>query len=377
MRKKTLLATLVFITLMVARLPAAFASDLVEVQTPDGRKQIICDIVEETYKYIEVESDDEKVKLYTDPEYAEKEEEKERIVSKVEHGQKPPKYARAWGSWKSRKYGQAFKQFGEAGSEVKGDNKWLGAYIYYYAGEAAFNEAKFGKMDEEAKTKWYGEAADKYGRLVNRMPDHYFVPKAAVGLARSQIRLNEYDEAQDTIKDILDSDYPERQKKRARVWEGRLFVERGDYDRALDKLEKLSEDYEEETPELAYLAKMGEGYAWQGKENYREAEDIFRRVGLRSPDNAMRAEAFNSRGLSLMKRGQIREALFSFLRVVILHQDIRQEYQKALFYAAVTSNEYYSDAPQRARELAKKLKSNFSDSYWTKKLKEEHPDLLG
>ncbi len=377
MKKRALLALAILAGLMLGYAPGLRAADLVMVETPKGKKQVTGDIQEETYKYIKIKSRGDVGKLYTAPKYAEKESQKKLIVSKVTRRPKPPKYAKAWGMWKNRKYDEAYKQFGKAGSEVKGKFQWIGAYIWYYAAQSAFKEAKYAQVTKAGKRKWYSRAADKFGRLLKAMPDHYFVPDAAVGLARAQIRLDKFSEAQGTIDDILNSDYPESIKRKARVWEGRLMMERGMYDQAIQALETLSDQYMEKVPELAYLAMISEAYAWQGKDNYRKAENLFRTVGLQSPDDEMRAEAYNSRGLSLMKRGQIREALFSFLRVVVLHRDIKHEYQKALYYAAVTAKEYYSDAPQRAKELAKRLKNRYPGSYWTKKLKKNHPGLVG
>ena len=156
-----------------------------------------------------------------------------------------------------------------------------------------------------------------------------------------------------------------------------LQVERGEYDEAIQQLQQLQKNLMENHRELAYLAMISEAYAWQGKEQFARAEDLFQEVGLRSPEDEMRAEAYNSRGLSLKKRGQPREALFSFLRVVVLHHAIRHEYQHALYNAAITSKEYYNEAPQRARELGNRLMHKFPNSYWAKLLKRQHPDIAG
>jgi hypothetical protein len=363
--------------LMGAGARFASAADLVVVDTPKGKRQVMCTILEETYRYIRVESQGKEQKLYTDPKYAENPEEIKIVVQEISHGQFPPKFAQANMNRRNRQYLDAFEGYKEAADEVTGERQWLAPYLWYYAGEAAFNEAKYAKVDAASKQQWYREAADKYGKLVAQMKTHYFVPNARLGLGKAQLRLDEFGEARNTFEAILDSDYPDDIKRKAEVWNARLLVEQGQYDDAIQKLQSLQMNLSEKEPSLAYLAKLAEAYAWQGREQFSRSEDLFQEVGLRSPVEEMRAEAFNSRGLSLKKRGQAREALFSFLRVVVLHHAIRHEYQKALYFAAVTSKEYYNEAPQRARELGTRLAHKFPNSYWAQRLKKEQPDLTG
>jgi tetratricopeptide (TPR) repeat protein len=376
--KKRMPAVIALLALFLgagARLSSA--ADLVVVDTEEGKRQVMCTILEETYRYIKVKSQEETRTLYTDPKYAEDPSKVKFVVQEVSHGQYPPEFAQADMKRRNRQYAEAFEGYKEAVSEVSGDNMWLAPYIWYYAGEAAFNEAKYAQVEAADKQKWYNEAADKYGKLVEQMKDHYFVPDARLGLGKAQLRLDQFPQARQTLKAIIESDYPDDVKLKARVWSGRLMVEQGQFDEAIEKLQALQQELGEGKAALTYMAKLAEAYAWQGKEKYPRAEDLFQEVGLRSPVEEMRAEAYNSRGLSLKKRGQAREALFSFLRVVVLHHGIRHEYQKALYHAAVTSKEYYSNAPQRARELGSRLAHRFPNSYWAKRLKAEAPDLAG
>ena len=377
MRKRFLLFVAICVAVLAGGLRGALAADLVVVDTPQGKRQVMCNILEETYRYIKVKSQDETRTIYTDPKYADSASAKKIIVVDVKHGQFPPKFAQANIDRRNRQYAAAFEGFKEAASEVTGNRQWLAPYLWYYAGETAFNEAKYGQVDPKSKQQWYKEAADKFGKLVGAIENHYFVPDARLGLARTQIRLDEFTRARQTLQAIENSDYPDDVRMAARVWNGRLLVEEGRFEDAIEKLQALAEEFMGNQPRLAYLAKLSEAYAWQGKENFARAEDLFQKVGLRSPEMEMRAEAFNSRGLSLKKRGQQREALFSFLRVIVLHHSIRNEYQKALYHGAITSKEYYSNAPRRARELGMRLAHKFPNSYWAKRLKTEHPDLTG
>ena len=64
-------------------------------------------------------------------------------------------------------------------------------------------------------------------------------------------------------------------------------------------------------------------------------------------------------------------ALFSFLRVIVLHYDIPSEHEKAYYYAAWAAREYYTDT-RRAMELARTLLTRYPPPhYWSEKLIKE------
>ncbi|MFW5923955.1 MAG: tetratricopeptide repeat protein, partial [Planctomycetota bacterium] len=342
MRKSRSLPKVLVPLLLAVIASSVMAADLVTVDTPDGKRQVMCEVLEETYRYVRVESEGEEQELYTAPKYADDPDDVDVVVLDIERENFPSAYGRANMDRKNRKFAAAYKKYADAGEELSGDTAWVAPYIWYYAANSAFNEAKYARMDEEEKAEWYERAAGRYERLLEREEEHYFAPDAKLGLAKARVQLEQYGKARDVLDEIADSDYPEETKRHARVWEGNLMIAEERVDEAIETLQALQEELMDDYPQLAYQAMMFEAFAWQTKENFPRAESLFRDAGLRSPDDEMRAEAFNNRGLSLKARGQVREALFSFLRVVVLHSDIRHEYQRALFNAAVTSKEYYS-----------------------------------
>jgi len=328
----------------------------------NGKKQMaIGDIKEETYQYIviTVEKKDLKIPIERDG---------KPFVVDVSR-QLPQETSKGMMLLEARKYEEAFDQFGKAYQSDVLENPWVAPYIRYYAGESAFRNAKYAKIEDADKKAWYGKAEGQYGKLLEKLPQHRFAPDAALGRALALMRADKFDEAQKAFDDVAKSDYPAKMKVEAKVWGGKLLEEAGKYDEAIQALQKIAAEMKgySADPSLYYLARLAEAYCWQGKKDSVKAEGIFEEVGLLSPDNEMRAEAFNSRGLSLQARGDQREALVSFLRVVVLHPDITHEYQRALYYAILTSVDYYGN-DRRAQQLIQTMKARCPNSPWTAKL---------
>jgi len=371
------------------------AADLVEVRTDDGIVQFTGKILQETYVFIEMELElrGEKITRKIPVEKDGK-----RLIHNIQHKPLPGNYSTASSLLEAREFSEAFEAFKVSYQSDAKTFPWVAPYIRYYAGEAAFRQAKYASFTNEDKRKWYEQAKGQYQKLLQDHAKHYFAPDAKVGLAIALMRLDKFDEAGKTLQEIVNSDYPSWVKAKAGVWAARLLVDEGNYhlsmaakaieagdrakadteraaaarkyDEALQPLDAVIGQMLKSEPDLAYLAMLSKGYALQGKSEFDKAEKTFEEVGIRAPEGEVRAEAFNSRGLSLRKRGQPREALFSFLRVVVLHYDIPSEHEKALYYAAWAAREYYEDT-KRAMELAKTLITRYPRGYWAAKLKRE------
>jgi len=362
-------------------LDTVVAADLVEVRKADGtRAQHHGRIVEETYRSIKMEIEEGDATV--EREFPLEEAGRQNVIT-VRHEQFPPGYSLAYQKFRNREYADAYEAFERAAEQLQ-DHPWLEPYVRFYAAEAAFREAKYARVEEQDKREWYARAEDQYRKLLERAPAHRFAPDATLRRAVALMRLDRFEEADRILAGVAASDFPSWIKREAEVWLGRLLVEQGRYDEGIEKLTTVVKRFSADPPPAIFslsaererrtdapsIALISLGYAYQGKGDYPKAEEFFEAVGLRSPDDELRAEAYNSRGLSLLNRGQTREALFSFLRVVVLHYDIVHEYQRALYCAAKASKEYYGD-DKRARELQRMLTNKFPNSYWAAKLKQE------
>jgi len=297
------------------------------------------------------------------------------LVLSVQRSELPANLSMGLLELRTRKYRDALEHLRLASEDVEKDGpQWAEPYVLFHGGQAAFNEAKYAQVELEQKQKYYDQAQKLFDGMIQKDPSHRFVPDAVLGRGVALTWLGDHAQARAVLEAARDTaGYPRKVRAAAEVWLGRLVAEEGKVDQAVAELvaarEKLMEDY----PDLAYQAMLGEAYARQKKGTtaaQREAENLFETVGLRSPEEEVRAEAFNSRGISLKNRGDEREALLSFLRVVVLHRNIPQEHQRALCEAARLSKQYYGD-DERAKELADQLHFTYPGSYWDKKLQED------
>ena len=335
------------------------ASDVVMVRLPDGSlRQALGKILKETWQEgvtIQVEADDSVVTVPL-----------ENLV-KVSRGDKTPDYSLGLQEFENRAYEKALDHFLAAYKGAPPDRPWLKPYSLFDAAESAFREAKYARVKPEEKQTFYDRAEKLYARLLKDHPEHRFAPDATLGRGIALMRLDRFAEAREVLAAIGAIAYPARLKAAAQVWSGRLLVEEGNYEAALTALGQTRQAVQENYPDLGYVAMLSEAYAHQGEGmttdppdegKLRMAENLFREVGLRSGVPELQAEAFNGRGLSLLARGDQREALFSFLRVVVLHRSVSHEYERALCYAANTAYEYYKEDPKKAKELAFMLSPN-------------------
>jgi len=382
MRDRTVRLAAAAVALFFLATKSVLLADSIELQGDDQTLQYSGKILEEKYSAIKFQLDTappgtDPIKLIP---VASPKDPKKKLITKLEHRPLPTIYGEGESKFRARQYAEAYERYTTSYANEKKDYPWVGAWCCYQAGEAAFREAKYNREEEQDKQQWYAKAAEQYGKVIAEAADHYLMPDGKVGLAMCQMRLSQYAQAGQGLAAVIKSDYPYWVKQEARVTSGRVKVEeagslkgeaaRAKYDEAIAELEAVKKELMDFTPDLAYQAMIGEAYAYQGKGDLDKAENVFEVVGLQAPDDELRAEALNSRGLSLRKRGQPREALFSFLRVVLLHFDIPSEHQKALYNAAYAAKEYYKEDKEmkRALELAGTLKTRYPNGYWTKRL---------
>ncbi len=351
--------------LLVFALPGIVsAEDRVTVRDDDARRRHFTGtIIEETYEYVRMEyrGEERREPMVRDG---------QRHIVEVQRRRFPSVFAGANNELRNGHFEEAFNLYrksDEAG-EVR-DNPWLAPYLSYHAGDAAYREADQNSWEPGRKKEWFSRAVSRFEMLLKEQPRHRLAPNAALAKARALTKMGELERARATLEAIADSDYPFWIKQEAGVWEGRLLAEEGRYGEAAEKMAGLWEEYREENPGLADKARFFQGLALEGEGRPERAENIFQEIGFQGHGSEMQAVAWNRRGLSLLARGQQREALMSFLRVVIMHPEIHNETQMALYYAARASEGYYGD-DERARQLRDKLTLRFRDSYWAGRLEE-------
>ncbi len=339
--------------------------DVVEYRDEDGKtRQALGSIVEETWEQVRIETEHEgegRILTIDRPR-----------VQYLRYGDTPPAWATATVALNSGKFDRAYELFVQAvgAAAEKEGYRWARPYGLYRAGDAAFSHARDMAVTQRERQRYFELALQRCDELLKEYPEHRFAPDAKLLKAKCLMRLGRLDESEKLLQGLIDADYFELTRLRARLWMGRLLGEKKQHDKAVKRLSELQEELKENHPELYHRARLEEAYARLASDDQRGAENILWQMALECDDPELQAEAAVSRGLSLKKRGELREALYSFLRVVVLHFDVPDEYQKALYHAALVAREYYGD-DQRARELAAELYDDFPGSHLAEQLKKE------
>lgn len=353
----------VLISLVFVASGVCAKEDVVEYLVEEGKaRQVIGHVIEERWDEVHIkttEDGEEKVLTIESPR-----------VQHLRYGETPHELATARVAFNGAKFNRAYELFTEAAEVAaqKKEHKWARPCAFYRAGEAAFNHARDMAVTQEEKERYFKLGLEQCDKLLDEFPEHRFAPDGKLLKAKCLMRLGRLDESEGLLQSLIDSEYYELTRLRARLWMGRLLGEKKEHDQAVEKLAALQKELKDSRPQLYYRARMEEAYARLASDDQRGAESILWEMSLRCDDPELRAEAAVSRGLSLKKRGQLREALYSFLRVVVLHFDVPDEYQKALYHAALVAREYYED-DQRAKELANELYEKFPQSHLTQELK--------
>lgn len=364
LERRTLSALIVAVGMWWCLAPGtvtAAGDDVLEIRVAEGEHaQLMGKITSETYKAVTIDANIKgETKTLVIP---------IAKVLRVSHGTKSQLYAEALVRSDSKNYAAASQKFLDASKDAKAPD-WIKAYGLFRGAECAFSAA--GYAPEDKRKRFHDIAQKQHGLFLKTYPDHRFSPAAKIQRAVALLHLGRGKEAGQLLGAIeAAADYPTEIKVEARIWAGRALSDQKKHKEAIAQLQKVRAEIKKDHPALAYLAMFQEALALEAMNEPRKAERLFETVGREAPNEEMKARAFNRRGLSLLKRGNRREALFSFLRVVVLHFNVIQEYPKALYYAARAAREYYGN-DKRAKELAERLYKEFPKSYWANKLKAE------
>lgn len=306
-------------------------------------------------------------------------------VQKVIRSPLPSSYQMGMMRFENQNYAEAAASFIESYKDEKTPD-WARWYSAYYTGVANMALA-----DTTGEVRHYESAIKAFDLLLEKWPKSRFAPDARLGKAESLTALGKLDEAKAVFAEIRESDYPESFRLKAQVSAGSLAIAECEKlapeqkDAALDKViadmdalaKRIETSKQPEIQEYRYGALLVKAEALLGKRGvkfHREAEDICQMVVLNAKDDQTKAAASNYRGDSLRKRGETREALFSYLRTVVLYFRQKHEYQKALYWASICAARY--GLTNRAIELSRELKYRFATSEWAKKLEQDLPAAI-
>jgi outer membrane protein assembly factor BamD (BamD/ComL family) len=364
--------------LVLGVLLSGAAADTVTYVNTEGRLfQRQCTILSESYDFVEIEIEQEgekkRAKIPT------------KFVQDINRTPVPSAYQMGVMRMKNQDWAEAATSFLEVADDAEAP-EWSRWYAAWEAGSALMSLA-----DATENKEHYEAAVKAFDRILKNWPKARYAPDAAIGKAAALAQTGNTAEARALLNETLQKDYPDTYTYKARVTLGRLAVleaqklggttGEGALGRVSDEMTKLAEEIANKKDATladleneALLVKAEALLAKTGVEDHRQAEAICREVVLKAKDERLKAEAANLRGDSLRKRGETREALFSYLRTVVLYFRQKHAYQKALYWSSICAARY--GLPNRAEELANELKYRFPTSQWHQRLEKDLPAAI-
>jgi len=337
-----------------------------EVKGAKALEQKSGKIISEGYKFVVIDAkkngETEQVKIPT------------HLVEAVKYGTPSLSLSNAYGSIQQGEFARAVTQLEAAQKENIAEGLKLKALLM----EGQLKQRIARSMDpgyepdKKAITESLTESAELFEDILKKMPDYRYAPDAHVGDLISLALLGQYDKAGEAASAILSkTDYPSQQKYRARIWKARLLaLGQKKHQGAIKELEAIAAEAGKCDPpmeEAADEALLLKGICLRELRDYRTAESLLNQVGIEGATEELKAQALVCRGESLMERGEMREALFAFLRVVVLHFREKPLHAKALYLASRCAASEKVQMPDRAQDLKLELIANHPDTSYAQR----------
>ena len=247
-------------------------------------------------------------------------------------------------------YRQAAADMGPAGPLAVSDLEFLTARAL---GKLALNDPAQRDAAVAALEKFVADHAD-----------HHRTDAALRLLSEVQSAAENYDAAAATLDKLKESPSPQYQTAAA-VASGRLALERGEAEKALQSFDAVLTDAE---GRAATEARVGRATALARLNRHAEAlESLDAALKETDPsDGPLRAEIHLRRGDSLQATGETKPAILEYLRVDVLYPGASAAHAESLFHLARLWNA--AGFPGRAAEAASKLRSDYPNSDWAGRL---------
>jgi tetratricopeptide (TPR) repeat protein len=238
-----------------------------------------------------------------------------------------------------------------------------------------------GRIYQEGASPDYRRAIATWDQLQKDLPKAGVLPKAIVKKGQAYLALGEVDNAKAAFLSLERlRGLPEGQKKIARYWiifikqhQGQAPNNRATIEEALNEYKALLKEVEgnEELKEVAILARLGIGECMIGLRQYAEALAFFEQIAKTANDAAVLAGAFNGLGRCHFEQQNWKEALLSFLRVVLLYDENPTQSAMALYFAGRSYHMLKGpDWKERARSLLRECIAKYGGD-WARQAEEE------
>lgn len=297
-------------------------------------------------------------------------------VKRVLYQKRPERFLTANDLMSSGKYADALKEFDEIAKNKRAfPESWVRMY-------SLFN---MGRIYQEGLYD-YANAVAAWDRLQREFKKSKFLPKSIVQKGLAFLALGQEDDAKKAFLSLERlPGLPEGKKKIAKYYLIKIVQMKGEkgggramIEEALGKYRELLKEVEGEAEltEVAILARLGIGDCLLSLEKFGEALAFFQKIAASSDDPNVLAGAYNGLGRCHYEKREWNEALYSFLRVVILYNENAGQTAMALYYSAKSYSLRKGDEwKERTRELYRECIAKFPNTTWGRKSKEELPSI--
>lgn len=282
----------------------------------------------------------------------------------VYHEPEAPRYHSGRSQIRAGQYKKAVKSFASARRDA-GSGTWLWFYATYWLGEAHRLAGSF----DDAITNF--EKVKKKGTY--KEGKHLLYPAAILGLGLAYSGKGDHDKAIETLGKITD--------EYGRRWGARAQLAIGDAALAANRLSAARKAYSlakgAPSNDLKLAAKVGTGKTLIAKKQFDRAIKEFKEI-MDEPgvDPEVAGDAWVGKGDCMKAQAEennndanmLKEALIAYQTCVVRFAGTINAYPKALYMAAKVLE--LLQKPKQAEYMKKELKARCPNSKWTSKLKD-------
>ncbi len=285
-------------------------------------------------------------------------------VAEVTYSDPPEDYAIAMENMENLVFEEAAKFFRTAAENSEG-RKGLQAKCLFQAGEAL---RRAGQVEE---------ALTAYADLVERQPDSRYAPLARLQRGITLMRAGDANRAQQAL-DKLKSEATAKGYGQRWVFEADLQLlilgEAGNPAAAREAYERLVTQTEVSFPTVANQAKLRIGRVLIASKEFDKARQYFQALldNRSASSREVVAGAFNGLGAALCNKPgateqDLKKGLYSYLRVIVMYQDVIEELPEALYSAGKCFQKVPGpDSADRSALLLRRCVVDHPDSPWAK-----------
>ena len=183
-------------------------------------------------------------------------------------------------------------------------------------------------MDQNAD---WEPAIKRLSAFKARHPNSWQLTACLELLGRLQVDAKQYQDAEETYLELAQADVPEDTKQEAQLWAAQVGIKAGKNQAALAKLQKLEAKLPKDS-KYRGRAKIAEADCLLAAKKDAEAVALLRQVIKETSDKTLKAQAYNTLGVSYFNGEYLKEARWDFLWVNVVYNQDRAEHAKSLYY---------------------------------------------